>query len=590
MPHIFIDGQRIEAPQGKTVIEAAYENGLQVPHFCWHPDLSVAGNCRMCLVEVGMPKKNPDGSFEHDENGKTKINFIPKLQIACSTPIADGMVVKTKSDRAIEAQEAVMEFLLINHPLDCPICDEAGECKLQEYAFTHSKGESRFEEIKTHKDKRVRWGPNVLFDAERCISCSRCIRFAKEKAKQDVLTFVNRGDHVTIKVSEGTEWNNPYSMNVIDICPVGALTSPDFRFKSRVWEMSFNDSISFADASGSNIKIGVKKNQILRIEPRTNMYVNKYWLTDDARLNHYKFVNENRINEPLLKKDGQQVQVEWEEAFSETVNRLKEFKPSEIMILTSPKCTNECNFVVNKLAKQVIGTTNIDFLPQIDNSKSDDFLGVADRAPNTNGTVEVGVNPETSRLKAKDLVENIKFGKIKALWVIEEDFGMHAHVIDALDDLDLLIVQHYNHNKVTAQADIILPAATYAEIEGTYTNKDKRVQHFKPALVTKENRRVMGMKLSRIDAFGADNDRWSQYELKNCKQTWRIAAEVAKKMGTNWNYSTSEDVFNDIEKNVPSFKGMSYELLDEFQGIVLNKAAKPDPKLVNYDSHVMKPN
>jgi NADH-quinone oxidoreductase subunit G len=232
MPHIFIDGKRLETKTGKTIIETAYENGLDIPHFCWHPELSVAGNCRMCLVEIGMPKRNHDGSLETDKNGNPVVSYMPKLQIACATPISDGMYVNVNNDKVIHAQEAVMEFLLINHPLDCPICDEAGECKLQEYAFTHSTGESRFDETKNHKDKRHKWGPNVMYDAERCISCSRCIRYAKEIADQDVLTFVQRGDHVTIKLFEGTQFDNDYSMNVIEICPVGALTSPDFRFKS----------------------------------------------------------------------------------------------------------------------------------------------------------------------------------------------------------------------------------------------------------------------------------------------------------------------------------------------------------------------
>jgi NADH dehydrogenase/NADH:ubiquinone oxidoreductase 75 kD subunit (chain G) len=182
MPVITIDGQRLEVPAGKTIIEAAYENGLQIPHFCWHPALSVAGNCRMCLVEVGFPKRRSDGSPELDERGEPVIAYLPKLQIACATPVADGMVVRTKSPRAVAAQEAVMEFLLINHPLDCPICDEAGQCKLQEYAFRYSRGLSRFDEEKVHKPKRVVWGPNVIFDGERCILCSRCIRFANEVA------------------------------------------------------------------------------------------------------------------------------------------------------------------------------------------------------------------------------------------------------------------------------------------------------------------------------------------------------------------------------------------------------------------------
>ncbi|HEX2983570.1 MAG TPA: 2Fe-2S iron-sulfur cluster-binding protein, partial [Ignavibacteriales bacterium] len=218
MPKITINGKELEFKQGQTVIQVAAENNIDVPHFCWHPSLSVSGNCRMCLVEIEK---------------------MPKLAIACATLAADGMNVHVNSEKSVLARNAVMEFLLINHPLDCPICDEAGECKLQEYAFKHSRGESRFDEEKVHKDKRVELGPNVMFDAERCISCSRCIRFCEEIAEENELTFVKRGDRVTITTFPGEQLDNPYSMNVTDICPVGALTNRDFRFKARVWEMSF---------------------------------------------------------------------------------------------------------------------------------------------------------------------------------------------------------------------------------------------------------------------------------------------------------------------------------------------------------------
>ncbi|MBX3043238.1 MAG: molybdopterin-dependent oxidoreductase [Candidatus Kapabacteria bacterium] len=589
MPHIFIDGKKIETKPGKTIIEAAYDNGFQVPHFCWHPELSVAGNCRMCLVEVGMPKRLPDGSNEVDDNGNPVVTYFPKLQIACGTPITDGMYVNLNKPKVIEAQEAVMEFLLINHPLDCPICDEAGECKLQEYAFNHSSGKSRFEETKNHKDKRQKWGPNVMYDAERCISCSRCIRYAKEVAKQDVLTFVQRGDHVTIKLSEGTEFDNPYSMNVIEICPVGALTSPDFRFKSRVWDMSFNDSISFADSTGSNTKLGVRNNEILRVQPRTNMFINKYWLSDDARLNHYEFVNKNRISEPSIKVDGLNQVVSWQEAYQETAKRLGKFKSNEVFFLSSAKATNEDNYIFQKFARQIFKSSNIDFLTHIDKSFEDKFLGVADRTPNTNGAIETGAKSIEGSLKAADLAELIDSGRIKALFVMEEDFRNHEHIIGHLEKLDLLVVMYYNNNKITEIADIVLAASTYAEIEGTYTNKDKRVQHLTPALITKENLRFMGMKMSRLDKFGAFNDRWTQHEARNCKQSWRIIAGIANAMGAAWKYANSEAVFDEIVEKIPSFKYMSYDKLDLHQGLVLNRADRPDNVMHIYESHVMKP-
>jgi NADH-quinone oxidoreductase subunit G len=588
MPKFILDGREIETAQGKTIIEAAYQNGIEIPHFCWHPELSVAGNCRMCLVEVGNPRRDREGNIEKDENGNPVIAFIPKLQIACATPVSEGMVVKSVSDKAVEAQEAVMEFLLINHPLDCPICDEAGECKLQDYAFNHSKGQSRFIEEKNHKPKRQIWGPNVMFDAERCISCSRCIRFSEEVAKQEVLTFVQRGDHVTIELFDGTVWDNPYSMNVIEICPVGALTSPDFRFKSRVWEMSFNPSISFADGSGSNTFLGVRNNKILRVQPRTNMNVNKYWLTDDARLNYYNFVNENRVTDPMIKVEGKLRKSTWEDTNAFFKKSLSTIIPESIMVLGSGKATNESNYILKKFASDILKTKNIDFLEHIDKGMEDDFLGNADRTPNSLGAKTLGMNAN-GNVNQKNLVEKINSGQIKALILMEEDLDGYKEIYDSLDKLDILIVFAYNDTELTRKANIVFPASTYAESEGTYTNTKGRVQHFEPALVTKENLRTMGMKLSRWDAFGEGNDRWTKHELRSCRQSWRILSGLAKEYGITWNYMKSKDVFNELAGTVKEFNGMDYTLLDIHQGVELGKADSPDPVILNYSSHSFKP-
>ena len=589
MPQIFIDGKAIEAKDGATIIETAYDNGMEIPHFCWHPELSIAGNCRMCLVEVGMPRKLPDGDFEKDEDGNIKINFFPKLQIACATYVSEGMHVRVNSEKAIEAQEAVMEFLLINHPLDCPICDEAGECKLQEYAFRHSRGESRFEDIKNRKEKRVKWGPTVLFDAERCISCSRCIRFAKEYAEQDVLTFVQRGDHVTIELFEGTEFDNPYSMNVIDICPVRALTSRDFRFHSRVWEMSFNDSICPGCSRGCNIKIGLRKNEILRLEPRTNPKVNDYWMCDPGRLTQYPFVNENRIIEPMVKVNDKLEEVSWEEAYGDAAEKLRKFKPSEVMILGSGKGTNEANYLLKKFAHDVLKTNNLDYLQHIDESFADEKLRVKYRTANEMGVRELGIDPGEKGISADKLTESIKSGRIKALFVLEENFEDHAHFYEVLDNLELLVVCVYNHSKLTEKADVIFAASTYAETEGTYTNIDKRVQHFEPALVTTENRRQMGLKLSRLDKFGSHNDRWTHHEERNCRESWRTIMNVANLMGAGWSYKSAEEVFNDLAQKVTAFNNMNYEKLDEYHGLVIGKADNPEHLGNLYESQRMKP-
>ena len=247
MIKITIDGKELEVDPKLTIIQAASQNGIEIPHFCWHPKLSISGNCRMCLVEIEK---------------------MPKLAISCATQVAEGMVIKTKSEKVVKARNAVMEFLLINHPLDCPICDEAGECKLQDYTYKYSIGSSRFQEDKIHKPKRVELGPNVMLDVERCIMCSRCIRFSEEIAHQKVLTFTERGTHVILTTFPGTKLDNPYSMNVVDICPVGALTSRDFRFKARVWEMSSTESICIGCARGCNTNVWVRNNEILRLNSK----------------------------------------------------------------------------------------------------------------------------------------------------------------------------------------------------------------------------------------------------------------------------------------------------------------------------------
>ena len=590
MPSIVIDGQKIEAAAGQTVIEAAYENGMQITHFCWHPELSVSGNCRMCLVEIGMPKRMPDGTIQNDNEGNPVISFFPKLQIACATTVAEGMYVNTRKENVVKAQEAVMEFLLINHPLDCPICDEAGQCKLQEYGFKYSKGESRFTDEKEHSPKHQSWGPTVMFDAERCIKCSRCIRFGQEVAKQDVLTFVNRGDHVKIELFEGTELDNPYSMNVIDICPVGALTSRDFRFKSRVWDMSFNDSICPGCARGCNIKLGVRNNEILRIEPRTNPYVNKYWMCDYGRLTQYKFVNENRVTEPMVRWKDELVPCSWDEALAKAEESLKKFKPDEIMFIGSGRTANEGNYILSKFAKEVIHSENLDLFKDIDVSFADDFLKVSDKKPNFKGAVEVGIIPGKGGVTADNLHEKMRYKNIKALYIITDQIVQFRPILDELEDLELLIVHAYNFTPLTKKADIVFAASTYAEIEGTYVNVDNRVQHLKPALVTAENMRFMGMKMSRLDKFGASNDRWTQHKLRNTLPHWKILTKLAELFNIKWNYKSAKDIFKEITGKIPSFAGMTYEKLDEYQGLILGKADQPDRKVINYDSHVMKPN
>jgi len=581
MPTITIDGHKIEAQPGKTIIEAALDSGIVIPHFCWHPALSVAGNCRMCLVRVGSYKKAADGTLELDENGNPVVQWMPKLQIACATPVAEGMVVDTTGDKTTEAQNAVMEFLLINHPLDCPICDEAGQCKLQEYAFKHSRGESRFVEEKVHKPKRVHWSDRIVFDGERCILCSRCIRFANEIAQQPVLTFVERGDHVTIELFEGTQFDSPYSMNVIELCPVGALTSADFRFRSRVWEMSFTPSVCPGCARGCNINIGVRNNEILRLEPRPNPHVNQYWMCDDGRLNQYRWVNTGRISGAWLRQGSQLQSVSIEQALEVVARALAD---QGGMLILSGSLTNEDGYLARKLAT-ALNTLELVFVERNDPSFGDSFLRCSDRNANSAGLEALGIK----RVSWDQLAAHVASRKPSVLYFLGADpLAEQATGWDAIiATVPLVVAQLTNHSPLEAFAHVVLPASTYAEIEGTFTNIDGWVQHLRPAVETQETLRINGMKQSRLDKFGAPNDRWTRGERRLCRPHWQLIAGIATALGLPWHYSTAADVFAELSQTVPAFGGMDYSVLDHFRGVRLG--AQPEPLGVVYESHFMKP-
>lgn len=543
MPKITIDGKQIEFKQGQTIIQAAADYGIDIPHFCYHPKLSVSGNCRICLVEVER---------------------MPKLVIACATVASDGMVVHTNSEKTIAARNAVMEFILINHPLDCPICDEAGECKLQDYAYQHSVGESRFVEEKVHKEKRVQLGPHVMFDGERCISCSRCIRFCDEIAKDSELTFVQRGDRVTITTFPGEQLDNPYSMNVVDICPVGALTNSDFRFKARVWEMSHTNSVCIGCSRGCNIEIWVRNNEILRLTPRHNEDVNSYWMCDHGRLNTFKFVNAyDRIASPQIRTNETLENVEWGDAFDFIANKIKKISKNEIAVIGSPFATCEDNYLVRKFAKSILGTNNIDFIRRIDKSFADDILRTEDITPNSLGAELVGVVPEKNGLDLNGIINSIKERKIKALYLIEDDIvSFDPSLEEYLKKLELFVIHSSNFNQSCNYAHVILPAATYAEKNGTFVNFQGRIQRIRPAVTTTElDRSLDGMSLSRLDKFGTEFDRWAQGKKYDAKSTWKILTNLSGYLGHKYKYQTAEEVFIEITKNITEFNGLDYEII-----------------------------
>jgi NADH-quinone oxidoreductase subunit G len=552
MPKFTLDGREINFTQGETIIEAAKREGIEIPHFCWHPSLSVAGNCRICLVEVEK---------------------APKGMIACATQATEGMVVYTNSPKAVHMRNAVMEFLLINHPLDCPICDEAGECKLQDYAYKYSIGKSRFDETKNPKDKRIELGPHVMFDQERCISCSRCIRYCEEVVGDPQLTFVSRGEHVTIETFPGKKLDNPYSMNVIELCPVGALTSRDFRFRARVWDMSHTDSICTGCARGCNMEIWVRDNQIKRLIPRENMDVNQYWMCDYGRLDTYKFVNdeETRVKTPMMRAEDISIDTEglaacdWDNAISRVISEIKNYKPEEIAFIASPFSTLEDNFVLKRFANEIAETENIVYIPDI-KGEDDKLLLRADKTPNSTGLKFLGINPIDIKF-----IDRILNKEIKMVYMINDSIGRLERTDEIAKAIEVAILHISNYFDQSRKATVIFPASTYAEINGTFVNFQNRVQRIRPAVATLEEERLPGeFSVSRLDKFGAQNDRWTKGTQYNSRPVWKVISQLAKVLGTDFGYDSTEDVFDDIASKVPEFAGLSYEVIG-IQGALIGQ-------------------
>src|SRR5579864_8033363 len=335
MVNVQVDGVWHQFPKGTRLIEACAQAGKFVPRYCYHAKLSSPGNCRMCLIEMGTPKMTPDRKPVLGADGKPEIASIPRPQISCAQDVSEGMGVRTDSPMVRECRQGVMEFLLINHPLDCPICDQAGECQLQEFSVEYGNAGSRFFENKVKKPKAVELGPRVTLDDERCILCSRCIRFCSEVAHDDVLGFVDRGSHTVLTAHPGKRLENNYSLNTVDICPVGALTSSDFRFKMRVWFLKETKSICTSCATGCNTVIGSRDDVIYRQTPRDNDEVNSCWMCDYGRLKFDYLESEKRLLEPQIFSNGKLIAADWKSAITHAALQLRHFGGWEIAIIAS---------------------------------------------------------------------------------------------------------------------------------------------------------------------------------------------------------------------------------------------------------------
>lgn len=479
MVNVQIDGHWIMVPRGTRMIEACKMAEQEVPHYCYHPKLSSPGNCRMCMVQMGMPPRPAPGADpQYQQDGYQEISWMPRPVIACANTVAENMGIRTNTEAIKKSRASVLEFLLINHPLDCPICDKAGECRLQEFSVEHGNGESRFKEEKVKKPKNVRIGPRIRLDDERCIMCSRCIRFMDEVAHEPVLGFSDRGTHTTVGVYPGRELTNNYGLNTVDLCPVGALTSNDFRFKMRTWFLKETPSIDTNCGTGVNISIWTRGNKIFRITPRQNDEVNSCWMPDSHRLSYICPSDEKRLSASLIKADGIHEETCWNQAISASADALKQFAADEIAIIASGRQSNEELYMMRTLAAE-LETSNLAIVNRTESS--DDMLMAADRNPNSTGAQLVFENDDPGSVLCQ-VLGGIRDGSIKAVIVANEDLLEAASFTrDDLAALELLIVIDHSSSATAQAANVVLAGSAPAEKYGSMVNVAGRLQKLNPA-------------------------------------------------------------------------------------------------------------
>jgi NADH-quinone oxidoreductase subunit G len=452
-----IDGRQVTVPKGTNVLEAARTLGVDISAFCYHPGLSIAAVCRQCIVSI--------------EN-------VPKVQPSCQTIAADGMVVHTTDQRSTLARKQMLEFTLVNHPVDCPICDKAGECTLQKLYFDHDNAPSRVDTPKVHKPKAVDLGPHIVLDAERCILCTRCIRVCDEVAHEHQLEMSSRGDHEQLGTAPGAQLDNPYSLNTVDVCPVGALTSKDFRFTMRAWELYTTPSICNGCATGCNVELHHKNERVWRLIPRPNAQVNKYWMCDEGRFTYHE-LREQRLAAPL--QDG--LPTSWDRAIQAAAAKLKDAVRSRrgsVGVVLSAQHTNEDNYVLYKLAREIWQIENIYLggkapAPE----RADDVLRDADVNPNTSGVKAIAADHALRDVAA--LESDLLAGKLDTLLVLGHELPLSEQALARARSLDALIVIAWREIGIAAAAQITLACAAWAEVHGTVTNRQGFVQRMHAA-------------------------------------------------------------------------------------------------------------
>ncbi|HET7789958.1 MAG TPA: molybdopterin-dependent oxidoreductase [Gemmatimonadales bacterium] len=504
--NLSIDGVAVSVPKGTLVIEAAKQAGVLVPHYCYHPGLPVAGVCRMCLVEIEK---------------------TPKLQISCATQVAEGMVVKTQSAPAKSGRTGVLELLLINHPLDCPICDQAGECELQDFTFQEGRPGTRYSEYAKRFNPVEDFGPDVLYVPNRCILCTRCVRFMEEVAKEPVLNVSERGDRAFIGIHPDARLDHPWAGNVVDLCPVGSLLSKDFLHKARAWELDKTASVCTGCSQGCNVTLDLRDDVVVRIRPRPNLEVNRYFICDHGRAN-YRWMNRgDRIEAPLVKNGNDLAAVDWDEALARARALIAGAK-GKAVALASPGMSTEALFLARRLLSRLDWTGAF----QVTMGEEAPLAGVpnlalrAERAPNGKGAELLGYG--------RDYAAATKAAESAGVVLVLGDADAAVKTAGAFIYLGTVLPDP------ARAADVVLPIANVAEEDGTFVNRDGRVQRYSQA------KPAPGM----------------------ARPAWWVLAELAAGSGER-GLGSAEEAFALLASSVDAFTGLSYARL----GLAGRKAA-----------------
>jgi NADH-quinone oxidoreductase subunit G len=489
MPTVIVNGQEIEIGDQERLngIQVAQRAGVDVPHYCWHPGLSVVASCRMCLVESGA---------KNSETGE--ISMIPKLVPACQTPAKDGTVFVTDSEKVRQARAMVEEDLLIDHPIDCPICDKAGECYLQDYHFKYGQKERRAD-IRPFTSRRRSLGDTVTLFVDRCVMCSRCVRFAREVSGTSELMVVNRGSHEEIDVFPGFPLDNKLSGNVVDLCPVGALGDKDFLYSQRVWYMKSHPHVCAGCSTGCSIHVDENHDQLYRLRPRENPAVNQWWICDEGRYGFKHVHDEHRITTPQRKSDDGYETVEWSDLNIELDRKLR--AAGRLAVALSPHLTVEEAYLLATYIRRLDGQALVAVGPTPTVGEDETFPGGftirAEKCPNRRGVEEIAAHVMRRASHWNDIIAAAQAGELGGVWIsggYKTDW-VDEPTAETLGRVALVVVQDLFASPLSKKADYLLPAAAFAEREGSFVNHADRLQSFRWAIRAPAGVKVEGRML-----------------------------------------------------------------------------------------------